>query len=251
MSRIGYAVSKDGITWNRLRRPILEPSNETDSQGVEDPRVTALDGRYYMAYTAYSGNGPFAESVTPMFAVSTNLIEWERMGPLTRDEDNKDHFLLPRKINDRYIAFHRRPPRIWLAESNDLITWPEEQMRAIMAPRTDNGWDGKRIGGNGPPIETDHGWLMLYHGYNHEHIYRLGVCLLDREDPGRIINRPVDPIFEPEEPWELEGEVPNVVFSSANPVIDDVVHIYYGAADRVIGLATCDLAELIDFARFG
>ncbi len=251
VSRIGYAVSKDGITWNRLRRPILEPSNETDSQGVEDPRVTALDGRYYMAYTAYSGNGPLAESVTPMFAVSTNLIGWERMGPLTRDEDNKDHFLLPRKINDRYIAFHRRPPRIWLAESNDLITWPEEQMRAIMAPRPDNGWDSTRIGGNGPPIETDYGWLMLYHGYNHEHIYRLGVCLLDREDPGRIINRPVDPIFEPEEPWELEGEVPNVVFSSANPVIDDVVHVYYGAADRVIGLATCDLAELIDFARFG
>ena len=92
---------------------------------------------------------------------------------------------------------------------------------------------------------------MLYHGYEENHIYRFGVCLLDLEDPSRVINRPVQPIFGPEEPWELEGNVPNVVFSSANPVVDGVVHVYYGAADRFIGLATCALEELVEYARFG
>ncbi len=251
VSRLGYAVSEDGVTWNRLRRPILEPATDIDSHGVEDPRVTAFDDHYYMAYTGYSGGDPIAQSITPMFAVSTNLISWERIGPLVRGEDNKDHFLLPRKIKGRYVAFHRRLRDIWLAESDDLITWPEEHMRIVMGPGPDNSWDCKRVGGNGPPIETDHGWLMLYHGYEHQNIYRFGVCLLDREDPARVLNRPREPIFEPEELWELEGHVPNVVFSSANPVVNDIVHVYYGAADHVIALATCRLDELIDYARFG
>lgn len=92
---------------------------------------------------------------------------------------------------------------------------------------------------------------MLYHGYERKHIYRLGVCLLDLEDPAHVINRPEEPIFEPEELWELQGDVPNVVFSTANPVVRDTVHVYYGAADHVIGLATCSLEELLDYARFG
>lgn len=141
VSRIGYAVSEDGVSWNRLRHPILEPATELETRGVEDPRVTALDGRWYMAYTGYGGTGPFDHLITPMLAVSDNLIRWQRIGPLVRGEDNKDHFLLPRRIANRYIAFHRRPPSIWIAESDDLIDWPEEHMRIVMAPRPDNWWD--------------------------------------------------------------------------------------------------------------
>ncbi len=124
-------------------------------------------------------------------------------------------------------------------------------MRCILSPRPGSGWDSKRIGGNGPPIATEHGWLTLYHGYDEDHVYRIGVCLLDLENPGIVINRPQEPILEPEEEWELHGNVPNVVFSSANPVVEGTVHVYYGAADRVIGLATASLDELIEFARFG
>lgn len=251
VSRIGYAVSEDGVSWNRLRRPILEPATEFETRGVEDPRVTVLEDRYYMAYTGYTGKGPSEYVITPMFAVSDNLIRWERIGPLVRGEDNKDHFLMPRRISGRYVAFHRRSPSIWIAESDDLINWPEEQMRSVMAPRPDNWWDCNRIGANGPPIETEHGWLMFYHAYEYERIYRLGVCLLDLEDLTHVINRPQEPIFEPEELWELKGDVPNVVFSAANPVVGDTVHVYYGAADHVIGLATGNLEELLDYARFG
>jgi predicted GH43/DUF377 family glycosyl hydrolase len=258
VSRIGYAMSADGVRWNRLRRPVLEPIDESDARGVEDPRVTELDGLFYMCYTAYGRKFPNGGSeasthagggVTPMIARSENLITWERLGPIVRGEDNKDHVLFPRRVNGRYLALHRRPPQVWLAESDDLLTWPAERMRPIFGPRPENGWDEKRVGGNGVPIETEHGWLLLYHAYNNEHVYRLGVGLLDLDDPARVIHRPKDHVFEPEELWELRGDVPNVVFSGANPVVNGQVYVYYGGADHVIGLATCTLRELLEFAR--
>jgi len=258
VSRIGYAVSTDGIHWNRMRRPVLEPQDVFDARGLEDPRVTEIEGRFYMCYTAYSREVPSEVKAThagggvmPMIAVSDNLITWERLGSIVRGEDNKDHVLFPRRINGRYAAFHRRPPQVWLAESDDLIHWPEENMRPIFGPRPENGWDEKRVGGNGVPIESEHGWLMLYHAYNDDHVYRLGVCLLDLDDPARMIHRPKDFIFEPQELWELRGDVPNVVFSCANPVVDSTVYVYYGGADHVIGLAICSLSDLLDFARHG
>ena len=251
ISRIGYAVSGDGVQWNRLRDPVLEPLGPIEEHGVEDPRVTELDGEFIMGYTAFGTDGQHKNATTPMFARSSNLIDWQRIGPLVRGEDNKDHFLLPAKIGDRFIAFHRRPPSIWLAESDDLLAWPEEHMRCMLSPRRDNWWDSKRVGGNGPPILTEHGWLTLYHAYDDEHVYRIGVCLLDLENPSVVINRPLDPILEPVESWELHGDVPNVVFSSANPVVGGIVHVFDGAADQVIGLATSPLDDLIEYARFG
>lgn len=258
ISRIGYAVSVDGVHWNRLRRPVFEPQDVSDSRGLEDPRVTELDGAFYMAYVAYGskflGQGEPTHDgggIVPMFARSKNLITWERLGPLVTGEDNKDHLLFPRRINGRYMALHRRTPQVWLAESDDLLTWPEEYMRPIFAPRPENGWDSLRVGGSGVPIETEYGWLMLYHAYDQTHTYRLGVCLLDLENPSIMIHRPKDFIFEPREIWELRGDVPNVVFSCANLVVEDVVYVYYGGADHVIGLATVGLADLLDYARFG
>ncbi|RPH59513.1 MAG: glycosidase [Chloroflexi bacterium] len=258
VSRIGYAVSADGIHWNRLRRPVLEPQDASDARGLEDPRVTAVEGRFYMTYTAYSREVPagivpthLGGGVTPMIAVSDNLITWQRLGSIVRGEDDKDHVLFPRRINGRYVALHRRPPQVWLAESADLVHWPEARMRPIFGPRPGNGWDELRVGGNAAPIETECGWLMLYHAYNNEHVYRLGACLLDLDDPSKVIARPKDFIFEPAELWELRGDVPNVVFSCANPVVDGTVYVYYGGADHVIGLATCPLNDLLDFALHG
>jgi beta-1,2-mannobiose phosphorylase / 1,2-beta-oligomannan phosphorylase len=251
ISRIGYAVSEDGLEWNRLRHPVLEPIDARESRGVEDPRVTEIEGTYYMAYTAYGSSGPEAFRITPMVARSRNLITWERIAPLVVGEDNKDHVLFPRKINGRYVSLHRRAPQIWIAESENLVHWPEEWMRPIFGPRPGNGWDEKRVGGNGVPIETEHGWLMLYHAYNNDHVYRIGACMLDLDNPARVLNRPKDSIFEPQELWELRGDVPNVVFSNANPVVGDTVYVYYGAADHVIGLATCKLADLVDHALNG
>jgi predicted GH43/DUF377 family glycosyl hydrolase len=256
ISRIGYAVSEDAVHWNRLRRPVLEPVDGTDSRGVEDPRVTEIDGVFYMTYTAYGresygqGEPTYASGgILPMIARSRNLITWERLGTIVRGEDNKDHVLFPRRIGGRYAALHRRRPNVWLAYSDDLVTWQEMDMAVIFGPRPDNGWDGEKVGANGVPIETKHGWLMLYHATDQNSVYRFGVCLLDLGNPSRVIRRPRDPIFWPEELWELRGDVPNVVFSCANPVVDGTVYVYYGGGDHVVGLATCRLDELLDFAR--
>jgi predicted GH43/DUF377 family glycosyl hydrolase len=258
VSRIGYAVSEDGVQWNRLRRPVLGPVDGSDSRGVEDPRVTELDGAFYMCYTAYGReyHGPGEPThagggILPMIARSTNLISWERLGPIVRGEDNKDHVLFPRKVNGRYAAFHRRWPNVWIAYSDDLLTWPEEYMAPIYGPRPDNWWDSKSVGSNGLPIETEAGWLIINHGYAEEKVYRMGVCLLDLDDPTKVIRRPKEPIFAPQELWEIRGDVPNVVFSNTNPVVDGTVYVYYGGGDHVIGLATASLAELLDFTLYG
>jgi beta-1,2-mannobiose phosphorylase / 1,2-beta-oligomannan phosphorylase len=257
-SRIGYAVSADGLQWNRLRRPLLEPSDATDSRGLEDPRVVEIEGQFYMTYTAYGreyqGQGQpthFGGGVTPMIARSSNLLTWEKIGPIVRGEDNKDHVLFPRKINGRYAAFHRRWPNVWIAYSEDLQSWPEEWMAPIYGPRPDNDWDCKSVGSNGVPIETREGWLLINHGYAQDHVYKLGVALLDLNDPTRVIRRPQAPIFWPEELWELRGDVPNVVFSNANPVVEGTVYVFYGGADHVVGLATCRLDDLLDYALHG
>lgn len=258
ISRIGYAVSSDGLVWNRMRRPVLAPEDASDSRGVEDPRVTEIEGGFYMCYTAYGreyqGEGEpthLGGGILPMIARSTNLISWERLGPIVRGEDNKDHVLFPARIGGRFAALHRRRPHVWIAFSEDLIHWPEAEMAPLYGPRPENGWDSLSVGSNGPPIRTEYGWLLLNHGYDQDHVYQLGVILLDLDDPRKVIRRPREPIFWPEELWELRGDVPNVVFSCANPVVDDMVYVYYGGADHVIGLATCRLSDLIDYARFG
>jgi beta-1,2-mannobiose phosphorylase / 1,2-beta-oligomannan phosphorylase len=244
ISRIGYAVSEDGLRWNRLCDPVLAPHNgREDYRGVEDPRITPLDGAFYMTYTAYGINSFF-----PMIARSDNLITWQDVGPLERAE-NKDHVLFPEKIGGRYVILHRRSPNIWLAFSDDLKTWTDHTV--IMEPRADNDWDSVSIGSNGVPIRTEHGWLLFYHAYEADHIYRHSVALLDLDDPRKVLHRPRPYIFEPVETWELKGDVPNVTFSCANIVVGDEVYFYYAGADRVIGLATVPLAQVIDFARSG
>lgn len=258
VSRIGFAVSENGIQWNRLRHPIFSPIDGSDSRGLEDPRVTEIDGTFYMCYTAYGrdflGSGEPTHSgggVTPMIARSENLLTWERLGAIVLGEDNKDHVLFPRKIDGRFAAFHRRRPDVWIAYSTDLTSWSERDMAPIFGPRKNNWWDSTSVGSNGVPIETESGWLHFYHAYDEEHVYCLGVCLLDLEDPSQVIARPREPLLQPEEIWEIRGDINNVVFSCANPVVNGTVFVYYGGADHVIGLATCQLSELLDFALQG
>ena len=244
ISYIGYAVSSDGLAWNRLENPVMSPhQGREDYRGVEDPRVTPLDGRFYMTYTAYGANGNF-----PMIARSENLIQWEDVAPLEKTE-NKDHVLFPEKINGRYAILHRRRPHIWIAYSDDLINWTDHTI--IMSPRPESDWDSKSIGANGLPLKTEHGWLLFYHGYADSHIYRQSLALLDLKDPAKVLHRPTRYFFEPEETWEIRGDVPNVIFSCSNNRVGDELWFYYAGADRVIGLATAPFADVVEFARHG
>lgn len=237
VSRIGYAASADGYHWLRFDQPVFSPSSSLEGRGVEDPRLTCLDGSFYMVYVAYSALG-----TRVALAESENLVSWRRVGILLPDEDNKDAALFPAKINGRYCLLHRRVPEIWLAYSSDLLHWTDHQR--VLAPRP-GAWDELRTGIAGPPIRTEDGWLLIYHTADRNNVYRLGAALLDADDPARVKARLTAPILVPAEPWELKGDVPNVVFSCGQVVKDGTLYVYYGGADRLIGVATCGLAELM------
>ncbi|MFO7153338.1 MAG: glycosidase [Caldicoprobacter oshimai] len=238
VSRLGYAVSKDGINFMRLDKPVMTNNTEQELRGVEDPRVVKIDGVYYMMYTGYGGRSE--NDFRICLATSRNLIDWEKKG-VVLDEPNKDASLFPEKIGGKFVMLHRRYPHIWVAFSDDLKTWHDHTV--VMKP-IDGNWDCVKIGIAGPPIKTKDGWLLIYHGVDEYKVYRLGVALLDLSNPTKVLARQKEPILEPELEWEKNGYVPNVVFSCGHAVKDDVIYVYYGGADTVIGVAVLDMKDI-------
>jgi predicted GH43/DUF377 family glycosyl hydrolase len=192
-------------------------------------------------YTGYSYHG-----TRVCLASTENFLIWRRHGVILPDQDDKDAALCPEKIGSRYCMLHRIPDDIWIAYSEDLVHWTDHQI--IMRPRPDN-WDSARIGAAGPPLRTEHGWLLIYHGYDDKRVYCLGAAMLEIESPSSVIARLRDPILTPREDWEIHGEVPNVVFSCGAVELEGTYYVYYGGADRVIGVATVPKVELLDALR--
>ena len=247
ISRLGYASSKDGYHIDeRLPSPVFEPANVNEKDGCEDPRITPLDGRYIMTYTALRDRIPCAFQIA-MTSISKEDFfnkrwNWgERWLPFPGVR-NKDAVIFPRRIDGRYVMYHRINPDICVAYSSDLRNWYD--IKAVLEPRHGK-WDCVKVGAAGPPIEVNEGWLLIYHGVDAGRTYRLGVVILDKEDPERVIYRSKDPILEPNEDYECFGLVPNVVFSCGAILLNDKVLIYYGCADTVIGVATFNLNEII------
>ena len=236
---LGYAVSRDGVNFERFNQPVLSNDVEQETRGPEDPRIVEIDGIYHMLYTGFGGRFPGDYRIS--HATSTDLTSWTRQG-VVLDEPNKDASLFPEKINGLYVLLHRRPPHIWMAISEDLREWHDHKilMRALPEPE----WESEKIGIAGPPLKIDEGWLLIYHGVSSLRWYRLGAALLDLDDPFHVIARQVEPILEPSLEWEVHGHVPNVVFSCGQIIIDDVLYVYYGAADTVIGVAKTDLQNI-------
>ncbi len=243
VSRIGYAISIDGYSFNRLEKPVFTPASPHELYGVEDPRITKIKEKYYMLYTAYSPKG-----TRVAMASTENFFIWERHGVVIHDVNNKDAALFPEKINGKYVMLHRIEPDIWLAFSDNLIDWTD--FVSIAKPR-EGYWDNLKIGAGAPPIKTPHGWLLLYHGVEKADrpIYRLGFILLDLNDPTKVLKRSEEPILEPEEEWEIFGVVPNVVFSDAMVEYQGKCFVYYGAADTCICVATIDVQEVLEWCE--
>ncbi|PTQ51436.1 MAG: hypothetical protein BLITH_1513 [Brockia lithotrophica] len=243
-SVIAYAVG-DGLRFERFDKPVLLPRGEDEAWGVEDPRVTEIEGAYAMVYTAFGGKSWF--DYRPKIAFSRDLRTWEGRRVLL-DEVNKDVALFPERIRGRYALLHRRLPHIWIAFSADLVCWEDHR---ILLPTVPGTWEGKKVGIGGPPHKTREGWVLFYHAVDEANVYRLGVALLDREDPTKVLARYPYPILEPELPWEREGLVPNVVFSSGSVEKDGIYYVYYGAADTVLGVAAQARDRIVDqLARF-
>ena len=186
ISRIGYAKTLDGFHIDeRLPNPVFEPANETESMGVEDPRVTRFDDQLLMTYTAVReyGHRQVHQAALTSIALSDFVQQKWNWGPRRLPFPgirNKDAVLFPKKIGDRYVMLHRVEPDLCIAYSADLVNWCD--IKCVMRPSIE-GWDDLKIGAAGTPIELNEGWLMLYHGVNMDRVYHLGVILLDKNNP--------------------------------------------------------------------
>jgi predicted GH43/DUF377 family glycosyl hydrolase len=257
-STIGLAISKDGITIDeRLPEPIYVPRADfemkrgrpTGNSGCEDPRIVRIADMLHMTYTAYDGVRPPSGAVSSISVddfLAQRFEKWSAPFILTPDGvDDKDLALLPEKINGNYLLYHRINNQICADVLPDLAS-DKRASRCIEVMNARRGmWDGIKIGIAAPPIKVGDKWLMIYHGVSRHTIYRLGAALLDT-DGLTVLARTADHIFEPLEKYELEGTVANVVFSCGAVVRDDTLFLYYGAADKVLGVATTSLKHIID-----
>lgn len=256
-STIGYARSKDGVHIDeRLDQPIYSPRADFEAKrgksdgnsGCEDPRVVVIDGRVYLTYTAYDGvHNPrgAASSISVEDFLAKRFDRWEQPALITPDEvDDKDVGLLPEKVADGYLLYHRINGHICADVVPDL-SFSKRVSRCIeiMGPR-DGMWDGAKVGIAGPPLKVEGGWLLIYHGVSHRSHYRLGAALLD--PTGMVVqSRAVDPVFEAVTEYEKVGEIPNVVFACGSIVRDDTLFVYYGGGDKVLGVATASLSHIM------
>ena len=285
LSSIGYCQLKDNKVVKRLKEPVLFPEYDYEKKGVEDPRITLLEGTYYLLYTAYDGKNALAA-----YATTSDLVNFKKHGvispqisyadamDLIRNKHlpkryfhyerrvkryhgpdvllwDKDTFIFPKKINNLFWLVHRIMPSIQIATFKDFSEltpayWHEYlktfEHHILLDPRY--RFENHKIGGGCPPIETRDGWLLIYHGVGRTFLrkrYSATAALLDRDNPQKVIARLPYPLFSPSYTWERNGSVKNVVFPTSALIKNDRLYIYYGAADTLIAAKSVDLNELL------
>ncbi len=243
LSHLRLASSEDGVHFEVEESPTLTGRGALESFGVEDSRVTEIDGRFYLTYTAVSPNG--------IGVGMSSTDDWKTFTAhgMIIPPSNKDCALFPQKVGGEYLCLHRPSnlyiggPFIWLGHSPDLVHWGSHQCLAWPRPGL---WDSVRIGAGAEPILTERGWLTIYHGANEQSRYCLGALLLDRDDPSKVLARSEEPIMEPTAPYELTGFFGNVVFTNGHTRDGDTITMYYGASDEVICGAMLSIQEILD-----
>lgn len=262
-STVGMAISYDGTTViERLPEPIYVPrapfeqknSHPTGNSGCEDARIIRDGDRLFMTYTAYDGVQPPRVALTSIKVkdfIQRNWAAWEYPRLITPEGvDDKDACVMPTANEDGYIVMHRIKHHICYDVLPSLYPLTERVNKCIeIFGQRPGMWDGLKVGIAGPLILTEAGWLMLYHGVSERSIYRVGAAILDAHDLSKVKARSAQPIFEPVLDWELEGEIPNVVFPCGQVVRGRTLYLYYGGSDMHVGVATINLNEL--FERLG
>ena len=253
ISHLTVARSANGVDgWEVDAEPLLVPDESVESEqwGFEDARVVHVPelGRWAITCTAYGPAGPAV-----FLATTADFRSVERHGVIRHPED-KNAALLPHRIDDHWVLFHRPVAEhghragILLSRSPDLRSWTTPEQ--VLAPRAGAWWDSLRIGIGPPPLRTEHGWLLIYHGVKETiggGIYRVGLALTALDEPTRVLHRADDWVFSPAAPYERTGDVPNVVFPCGvvHDEASNEVRLYYGAADTSVCLATAQLDELL------
>jgi predicted GH43/DUF377 family glycosyl hydrolase len=243
-SHLRVARSRDGINFEFDDEPAVAPTSKLEEYGVEDPRVTQIDGLYHITYVAVSRLGIVTCRLT-----TTDFRTFERHGAMLHP-DQKDVVLFPEKVDGRYLAYTRPMPGsfgrvlgLWMAESDDLVHWGNH--RPVALPRA-GMWDEMRIGASLTPIRVEGGWLELYHGADRNNRYGMGAFLVAADDPGTVLARTSRPIMVPEAEYEKDGFLRDVVFPSGHVDLGNgSIRVYYGAADTTLCAAEIAIDEII------
>jgi len=261
ISRLGLAWTGDGEHIDE-RSPLPWYEGALDDPmarlGVEDPRITPLEGSYYLTYckasTATADTPPLSWETAPFrvrsgLGVTGDFRTVREIGTILPRSNTKDAVLFPERVGDRYAALIREYPSIQYVTSPDLVHWSDPLQ--VMAP-IPGTWEGERIGAGPPPVRTPWGWLLLYHGNaylrmpGNIRLYSTGLAVLDAHDPSRLLYRHPEPILSPEAPYEVDGPVGNVVFGTGMVELAGRYYLYYGAGDGVIGVATAEKEAVFD-----
>lgn len=243
LSHLRLARSSDGVDFEIDDAPTIVPENDYEAFGLEDPRITLIDGTYYITYVAVSALG-----VTTCLMSTKDFKSFRRHGAIFCP-DNKDVAIFSGKIGSSFYALHRpasslfKKNQIWLAESCDLTCWGNHRVSLETRPGM---WDEKRIGASAVPFEIEQGWLEIYHGADRNNRYCLGAALLDKGKPWKVIARSQNPILQPEADYEIEGFFGNVVFSCGLLCEGQKLKVYYGVADTAVCLAELPLQDVLD-----
>lgn len=294
-SRIGLTISRDGVNFKE-HSIIIKPNKQYNKWGCEDPRVTygPIEDMFCITYVAHY-RLPWSGVAKTILVSTPDFKSFRSHGIITPPGvSDRDVILFPEKIDGKYIMLHRpanwttkhvyekngkllirmketaikwplkevpdyfpEKPSIWIAYSDDLRKWSGHKV--LMEPK--EGWEWKKIGAGPPPLKTDKGWLILYHGVSeiknsvfrrydgkiYKYKYSAGAAILGLNNPSKVIGRTKKPILEPIKDYEIYGDVPNVVFPTGMFVKDGILQVYYGAADKTCCLATCSLNKLIDY----
>ncbi|OGI25778.1 MAG: hypothetical protein A3J76_00960 [Candidatus Moranbacteria bacterium RBG_13_45_13] len=286
VSSIGYCqIDESGKAVNRLDHPILVPEYDFEKKGVEDPRIVFLDGIYYFFYTVYDGrNAMIAYATSKDLAhfekqgVISAQFTYDEAEDIFRQSKvreiyqffeakmkervgkdvylwEKDAFIFPKKFNGKFALVHRVLPGIQIAYFNSFSELNDNYWRKyfveldkyiILDPKYE--FENYKIGGGAVPIETEDGWLLIYHAAEdskYGKIYHASAALLNRDNPTQVIGRLRAPLFSPKEEWEKRGDVNNVVFPTGCVVRDGQLFIYYGAGDKLIAAKSMDLKSLL------
>jgi predicted GH43/DUF377 family glycosyl hydrolase len=285
VSSIGYCQLENNKAIKRSKNPILFPEYDYEKNGVEDPRITFLDGIYYLLYTAFDG-----QNARIAYATGSNLSNFVKQGlispsityadaskilyrkPLKEEYFisqlhleaevkwlnflwEKDALLFPKKINNQFALMHRIRPDMQIIYFQKFKDLTAEYRRAYLSNLKEYivfgpkfSFENQYIGGGCAPIETEDGWLIIYHAVETTplgKIYHACAALLDLKNPLKIVGRLTEPLFSPKTAWEKTGVVNNVVFPTGAVIIDGRVHIYYGAADKLIAAKSVNLTDLL------
>lgn len=240
ISHFRIARSADGIHFVFDKTRIM-PETIYESYGIEDPRITEIDGQYYITYSAISENG-----INVGLMVTKDFCTFERKG-IILPFDNKDCVIFPKMINGKYWAFHRPSKSdfgsldMWTAKSPDLLSWGDHQ---VMIEARPNYLKSTRVGAGAVPFLTSRGWVVIYHAADEQQHYHLAALLLDANNPTKVLMRSKKPLLSPQADFETKGFFDNVVFTCGCIAQNDNISLYYGVCDENIAVCTMTLQDI-------